>query len=242
MVKSPPLHTVTEPEIVALIIILIQVTGYLGKYNMETRKKRTIIIATVVLALGIIVAIVFSIIEQSKYSATVEIAVTPLKATLTLNGTEYKNGTHRLLPGAYEVSLTAEDFEPYTATIEAQANTTTYLYRYLTGPDGDISYYSYHEEDMWVYMTVVNYEMAQRAKAYADKDAIFKITPYYDVDKNHFTIQASITDEENIEITINLNTCTDLLKDEYSKEALEYLKSHNIATEKYGIKYVGLCD
>lgn len=208
----------------------------------EKRKRKIIIIIAAVLVAGIIIANVIGIIEQSRYSATLEIAVAPLKATMTLNGKEYKNGTHHLLPGTYEVGLTADGFEPYTATIEAPAGTVTYLYHYLTGPGGDISYYYSHDEDMRVFMTITNYEAGLKAKAYAEKDAIFTITPYYDIDKNHFTIHAGVSDDGSVNITVNLNTCTDLLKDEYSNEALEYLKGHGIELENYSVEYIGLCD
>lgn len=209
---------------------------------MEEKKKRRIVIITAVLVIGTIIASTIGMFERSKYSAIVEIAVAPLKATLTLNGKEYKNGTHHLLPGTYEVSLTADGFEPYTATIEASAGTATYLYHYLTGPGGDISYYYSHDEDMRMFMTITNYEAGQKAKTYAEKDDVFTITPYYDINKNHFTIQAGIAADESVYITVNLNTCTDLLKDEYSNEAMAYLRGQGIELEQYSVEYIGICD
>ena len=208
----------------------------------KKRIKRIIIIAVLLVA-SIIAFSVFSILRNEKYSATLEIMVAPKKATLTLNGKEYHNGTYQLVPGSYEVSLSADGFEAFSETIELPAHEKTYLYHYLAGPDGDISYYIQDEgEDGELFATIAEYEISLAAKSYVERDKIFTVTPYYDIDKNHFIINASLDEEDNILVKVDLNTCTDLLKPEYIAEANAYLENHGLNLDDYIMTYVGLCD
>lgn len=208
----------------------------------RNKKVRNVIIAIVCFVVLIIGISVIVIVDRARHSATLEIAVAPTSATLTLNGKEYKNGTHHLLPGVYEVSLTREGLEPYYDTIELPANEKKYLYKYLTGPDGDISWYYEHPEDAMAFTTVSDHEANLKANEYASRDPIFAVTPYYDHINNHYKISVNYNDENEIVVTVNLNTCTDLLREQYIDEANKYLEDNNLNLNDYEMNYVGLCD
>lgn len=208
----------------------------------DEKKKRKIIITIISVVMAIILISIVAMVDRARHSATLEIAVAPESATLLLNGKKYENGIYHLLPGVYEVSLTLDGMEPYSDTIELVKDETFYLYKYLTGPDGDLSWYYEHPDDAMIFTTISDFEANKKATEYAAQDPIFKVTPYYDVNNNHFKIAANYSENEEIVVTVNLNTCTDLLKEQYIKEANQYLTDNELELGNYKINYEGLCD
>ena len=208
----------------------------------EDRKKRNIIIGIVAAVVVIIIISVIAIIDRARHSVTLEVAVAPKASTLTLNGKKIENGTYHLLPGTYEISLTMDGMEPYFNTVEMLGGATYYLYKYLTGPDGDLSWYYEHPEDAMIFNTIGDYEANEKAKKYASSDPIFAVTPYYDIRNNHFKISVKYDDDNKIVVTVNLNTCTELLRDKYIEEANQYLSNKGLQLDNYKMNYVGLCD
>lgn len=114
---------------------------------MEFFKKHAFLCVIVFDCLLIAFTITVSILKVSK-NAFVEIAVTPLDATLTIDGKVYENNsTVNFYPGTYHFKLEKEGLETKEEDIELVGGYTIYYSEYLTGKDGDLSYYLTHPED-----------------------------------------------------------------------------------------------
>lgn len=209
---------------------------------MYDRKKiRRIAAAGAAILIAILGISLFAVIDDARRSATLDVVVAPENATVTVGGKKYgTEGVYKLEPGKYAVEIVAEGLEPYRGEVELLAGETTYLYHYLTGADGDMSYYDTADEEFRL-MTIVNFEAKQKAEAYAAKDPILKVTPYFDEEKNHFRIYAKVGEGDKIEVAVDLNTCTDLLVEGYKEEVREYLAGEGVDVDDYEVEWRTLC-
>ena len=93
-------------------------------------------------------------------------------------------------PGEYELSITHDELEPYYEKLDFYGGENVKLYLYLTGENGDMSWYLKHTDDDMLLNTIGDYYANEDSKKYMASDPIFRITPYYDYNNARHRISA----------------------------------------------------
>ena len=183
----------------------------------------------------VLVAVLFAIIEGRK-SVALDILVAPKDAVITLNGERYKNGEYRVEPGEYEVSITHDRLEPYYKVVDFADGEDVKMYLYLTGADGDMSWYLTHNEDDMIVTSIGDYYANKKSQEYAASDPIFAVTPYYDYNKG-FKVNAERLDDGQVEIIVYLYTCDESRVESLKSNAQKWLAEKQIELDKYSLNY-----
>lgn len=205
----------------------------------DQKAKQKLMMAGLVAAIFVIlvlVAVLVAIIESYK-TVELDIMVAPLDAEITINGDKYKNGTYRVEPGEYEVNITHTELEPYFEKMAWEDGEDVKLYVYLTGKDGDMSWYLTHKNDDMVVTNIGDYFANEKSKAYVASDPIFEITPHYDYDKGYRVNAAKNEDGEKNEIIVYLYTCDEGRVERLKKNADAWLESKQIELNNYIVTY-----
>ncbi len=200
--------------------------------------KQRLVMAGFLVALFVIltlIAVLFAIIEGRK-SVSLDILVAPKDAVITLNGAKYKNGEYRVEPGEYEVSVTHDELESYHKVMEFADGEEVKMYLYLTGENGDMSWYLTHNEDDMIVTSIGDYYANKKSQEYAESDPIFAITPYYDYDKG-FKVNAVRGEDGKVEIIVYLYTCDENRLGVLEKNAGAWLEKKQVDVDKYVLTY-----
>ena len=207
--------------------------------NQDQKMKKRLMMGVLfagIFAILVLVAVLFAIIESGK-SVTLNILVAPQDAEILLNGSKYKNGSYRVEPGEYEIKITHAELEPYDEVRWFGEGETVDLYLYLTGPDGDMSWYLTHNADDMIVTGIGDYYANLESQAYAASDPVFMITPYYDYN-NGFKVNAmKKTDDEKNEIIVYLYTCDKGRVDILKANANKWLDEQELNLENYTLTY-----
>ena len=83
-------------------------------------------------------------IFQAVKSARIEFLVTPLDATITMNGHEYQNGTYAILPGHYNVTISHPELDSKSFEFDLEPNYYLTFAVFLKHGD-DFSFYTRKE-------------------------------------------------------------------------------------------------
>jgi hypothetical protein len=90
----------------------------------------------------IVLAIIGVLIWNATKTATVNFSIAPIDAKITLNGQgDYKNGTYKLHPGNYEVTVSRDGLESKTFDLELKSGYVTTLAAFLTGENNNFEFY-----------------------------------------------------------------------------------------------------
>ena len=200
----------------------------------KQRLVTTVFVAAIFVVIVLVIVLV-AIIESYK-TVTVDILVAPQDAVVTLNGDKYSNGKHRLEPGEYEISITHSELEPYHKTVEFADGEEVKIYLYLTGPDGDMSWYLTHPNDDMTVTTIGDYYANEKSQQYVASDPVFAVTPYYDYN-NGFRINAARNDDGKVEIIVYLYTCDDGKVEGLKANARSWLEQQGLELDKYTMTY-----
>ena len=182
----------------------------------------------------VLVAVLFALIEGRK-TVTLDILVAPQSAEILLNGEKYKNGTYHVEPGEYEINITHEELEPYQKIVEFADGEEVKMYLYLTGADGDMSWYLAHPDDDMLLNSIGDYYAMEKSQKYVASDPIFAVTPYYDYDKG-FKVNAA-RNGEKVEIIVYLYTCNEDRLGVLKNNAVAWLDKQQIDLDEYTLTY-----
>lgn len=206
-------------------------------HTQQTQKN--ILIATI-LAFFLLVAIILVLwLFDLRKTATIDILIAPRSANIDIGGKTFQNGTHKIKPGTYEVSITKDGFTPHQATITLESGETANLYTYLLPPDGSYQWYLDNSEDAMILNSIGGHEADITSQAFMNSDPVFRITPFTDP-LNNFRINAKQQDN-TVSLLIFLNTCSDFSTNLYRTQALRWLEEQGINTADYRIEYSNLC-
>ena len=203
----------------------------------DEKAKRRLVMAGFLAAgfvILVLVAVLFALIEGRK-TVTLDILVAPQSAEILLNGEKYKNGTYYVEPGEYEINITHEELEPYRKIVEFADGEEVKMYLYLTGTDGDMSWYLAHPDDDMLLNTIGDYYAKERSEKYVASDPVFAVTPYYDYN-NGFRVNAERKDDK-VEIIVYLYTCDENRLEVLKKNAGAWLDKQQIDLSKYTLTY-----
>ena len=181
-----------------------------------------------------VIAIIVWIIEAPK-TAKINVLVAPLDAKVTIGGKQFKNGTHRIEPGTYDVEIKRDDFGDYTGQIVAEKGKTTRLYVCLEKNEDSVAYYESHQKDYEACYTVQEYT-AEKIEKEKYSDPVFSVAPYHNYDKG-FYIDPYIANDGSVRIRISLLTGNPERAEGLKQNALEWLGGKGIKTEDYQYDY-----
>lgn len=89
-----------------------------------------------------IIVIAGILIWNATKTATVTFSVAPLDAKITLSGQgDYENGTYKLHPGNYEVTISRDGLESKTFDLELKSGYVTTLTAFLIGEGNNFEFY-----------------------------------------------------------------------------------------------------
>ena len=112
------------------------------KSGQEASKLR---LATIIIgALGILMVIfmlVVPIVRWATRKTYIDIATAPTIAKVTIDGKEYKNGSHEIEPGEYTATISADGFESKTITVKVEPRTYTQILDYLVNEKEGLKYF-----------------------------------------------------------------------------------------------------
>ncbi len=208
-----------------------------GKYLKN--RKIIFVVCGCLFVLAVLVISVFAAVELPK-SGTLELGVAPQDATITIGNGTYKNGTHKMIPGTYSISLKRDGFKDVTGTIIIEDGKVTTLKYCMATKEGNEDY-RMTKDDQDLCFAASEYEESMARKE-EQADEIYQYLPYRSY-KDGYSISAEKADGENIiVVTITTMSCREVRNKQLQQDALEYLKSKNLNLDKYFITYKSSCD
>ena len=130
------------------------------KEFLARRWKLLLVVFNVLLVAGAALII----INHKLKTATVDILVAPIEATVKLNGRAYENQrSYDLRPGKYTAEISYDGLESKKVEFTLEKNSFYRLREYLTGKDGDLSFYKKNDTNYEVFR-----EIAQNNDKLAD--------------------------------------------------------------------------
>ena len=197
-------------------------------------RKRLIKLGIILFGVLVVVAIIGWIIESPK-TGKINILVAPTSAKITIGGKQFKNGTHRIEPGTYNITISKDNFKSYSGQITIEKRKTERLYVCLEVDNDDKTYYETHSQDGDVCYTVQEY-LAEKADKEKYSDPVFKVAPYHSYDEG-FYIDPYVADDNSVGIHITLVTCNEERADGLKRNAIEWLQEKAIDVNNYKIDY-----
>ena len=120
---------------------------------------------------AILVAILIIVVQVSK-TATVDIMVSPMAATIELNGTKYENmQSHNIAPGDYYVKISMEGMQTKEFDISLDKDEFKRIWVYLLDEGGGFEYYMNHPDDLTILEDVADDEAKAFVAKYREKEA-----------------------------------------------------------------------
>lgn len=208
--------------------------------NLNPKQKAAFFTLVVVLLIAIVVGIIYAI-RSSIYSVSVEIAVAPSDATIMVGDKQYQNGSVKLEPGTYQISIERDGFESYADEQTFESGKSYKIYQCLTETDSNGTYYGDNADDDDICFKVQEYELS-RAEAELYSDKIYEVTPYHSYDKG-FNIDPYKNDDGSITIKITTLSCNAERREALYQNALEYLTDNGINPNDYaGVEHLNGCE
>lgn len=105
---------------------------------LHNKWVRIVLIANAI----IIIVIICLLIWQSTKVSTVNLNITPVDATISINGDKkYQNGQYSITPGTYNVTISHEGLEPKNFTIDVAPQSVVTISTFLSDADHTFDFY-----------------------------------------------------------------------------------------------------
>ena len=105
---------------------------------LHNKWVRIVLIANAI----IIIVIICLLIWQSTKVSTVNLNITPVDATISINGDKkYQNGQYSITPGTYNVTISHEGLEPKNFTIDVAPQSVVTISTFLSDKDHTFDFY-----------------------------------------------------------------------------------------------------
>lgn len=127
------------------------------------------------------------------YSATLLVNVAPYTATVKVGENIFEaSGEYKMMPGEYDVEISADGFTKKTGKVNLVADETTDLFVYLTSNSSETAdWYETHAEDALIVGEIQNLETLKAVNALLEKEPVLKDLPvtveYYSDNYSKYT-------------------------------------------------------
>jgi hypothetical protein len=207
----------------------------------RTRQQRVTLIIGIVVGALVLGAVVLFIVRSIIYSANLRMSIAPNNATITLNGKKIKNKNQQIRPGDYVLRVEREGFDAEEEEFSVAKGETHDVLIALLPSDGNYEWYKENERDQIIFDGMITRKQDEAMREAYESDPIMRILPYTDTSFGlTFIVEASYND--GIELLIRLNTCSDMVAENYKERALLWIASQGFRPENYHITYVTLCN
>ncbi len=139
-------------------------------------RHKGVVFGILIAVIAIAIPITLLVIDSLKTS-TLLIFVTPLDATITINGKQYPNGNYRLFPqnGQVTATISKDGYQSKEISLSLESNKTTTLYTYLVCDNGELYCYLKDTESYNLLKYLNNSDEA--LTSFLKKSAIASILP-----------------------------------------------------------------
>lgn len=208
--------------------------------NLNPKQKIALFMLVAIVIVAIIIGIFYAV-RRSIYTVSVEIVVAPSDATIMVGDKQYQNGSIKLKPGTYRVSIERDGFESYADEQTFESGKSYKIYQCLAQTDSNGTFYTDNADENDICYKVQEYELS-RAEAELYSDKIYEVTPYHSYDKG-FNIDPYKNDDGSITIKITTLSCNAERREALYRNALEYLTDNGINPNDYaGVEHLNGCE
>lgn len=211
-------------------------------YSAENyaRNRKNLFVASIIgFAIVIIFVLVLTIINIQK-SATLDIIVAPINATVNIDGHKFKtNEIAKYYPGAYTTEISADGFVSQSFTLELTANQESHLYIALEPTPENSDYYDKNPSESGRRQAVYDANYQLGSDEYAAKYPITQILPYQNTndrrgyDFTNYRIDYGQFDNCKSDFCLKITDNVGI----YQGEAMDYLRSSGQNIDDYEIIY-----
>jgi len=208
------------------------------------RRDNRFLLITVSVAFVLIVLIIAATmyIINSFRTASIDVLVAPESARVIINGKEYSNGTYKIEPGNFTVTITKDGFNGYQESFSLSAGQTKDLAVYLTQTDGGYDWYLNHPSDDLIMTRIGDKQASDKSAEMLAKYPILSVLPHRDDDGSYdYTINPKFSGDTLKSLVIELNSCSDYSKPIYKAEALKWLSDQGYNPNDYAIEITDAC-
>lgn len=110
-------------------------------YIRKIYVSAAMLFAAIIAVVLVVFLVIIPMIKDSAKLAFLDILVTPVDASVVIDGEVYNNAMYEMEPGHYTATIVREGFKTVTADFDLEKGKTAGLYLYLEPSDGDWGYY-----------------------------------------------------------------------------------------------------
>lgn len=197
---------------------------------MTTRNKLLLIIGMVVFVIG---GLIFYVVQQSTYTATVNIEATPLSSSVTIDGHHVSQGVNKVRPGIIVVTVSLTGFGDFSTKVKIAANETKYVGAILQSNTSDTAnWYEQHPEDQTMAERIASKQFDATSQKQIKAEPFLKELPFTAAGFE-FKIDYGAPPANSDKSTIYIQSDTQTGRD----DALIWIRSHGYDPTKMNIVY-----
>jgi hypothetical protein len=204
----------------------------------ELKNNKTTKVLVILITIFIMGAIVYKFIDNSQKTAAIDVIVAPASSKILIGNKHFPNGTHKIRPGEYSISITKDGFEPYSTKIIAKENETAQLKIFLLPSNGSYEWYYSHPEDAKLLDPIKDYTYTKNLDELKNKNPIINILPIQVAEYSNnysvyteFSINYKQTEADRITLVI------DDITGGNENKALDIIRAKGFNPDEYNIEY-----
>lgn len=209
--------------------------------NFFYKHRRALLIVAIMFFIFIIIISIFNITWQNLHSAKINLLIAPTIASVKIGDDTYSAvGEYNIIPGNYNVMISADGFESKTGSLTAVAGETTEISLYLTPTAENSDWYATHPGDALIMGEIKNTASLANLDELKSKNPILNQLPleidYFTAGYAHhikYTISYLLNDD-NTAFTL---TITDYTGGNYD-DAVSKLAARGVNLETVTIQYI----
>ena len=207
--------------------------------------KRAFLLAGCLIITALLTVLTVTLVDNSRKTAKIDIKVAPASAIITIGGQTYQNGTYKIEPGKYSVTITKDGFTSYQEQLTIQKGETKTVSVALQALSGN-DWYSNHPDDDMLQTGITDQQYQADYDQFTTKYPITNYVPYTYTDNNNiilWRIDLTYTRDGGVDtVNINANTCNQTVAQTYWQNAVNWIKTKDINPDDYIITKTDLCD
>lgn len=205
----------------------------------EHKAISAVILANILAVIGVIIAIIY----HHQQTASIDIQVTPIDATISINGKNYENLTsHNMLPGDYHVVISMDGMQEKELDFTLEKDGFYKLQAYLLDENGGFDYYLNHPGDELILSEIADDKKSKEfVKKYEKATSILNELPIeydsYTPDFAFYTqFKIAYSDKEDCPKV----ACLDVIDSTGNSEeaAIQLIRDKGFNPDDYEITYI----